>query len=103
MTKPSDGIIPDLKLIHITGQFGSPNDDDPSLPYRFEANYSPPDFMTVTFIMLNGGSERVILRAKTREAIDTFIARNNVATHPRFRHYEITGPGALVERVERAR
>jgi hypothetical protein len=103
MTKPSDDIIPGLKPIYITGQFGSPNDDDPSLPFKIEINYSPPEFMQVTFVMMHGGSERAIIRSKTREAIDTFIARNNVTTHPRFRHYEITGPGSLVERVERAR
>src|SRR4029077_7558214 len=66
-------------------------------PYKLTAHLSPPDFMQVTFIMLHGGSEELIIRGRTREALDRFITRNNLKQNPRLRGMMITGPNGDVE------
>lgn len=78
--------------------------DDPSLPFRIEINLSPPEFMQVAFVMACGGSEEIILRAKDRSAVELFLERNNVRTHPRLRWVKVTGPGGtIVDEIKPAR
>lgn len=83
--------IPGLKLIRLTGRVNNP--DDPSLPFKLYVNCSVPEFMEVTFIMLYGGSDEIVVRAETREAINEFVTLNDLRRHPRLRYGHITGPG----------
>ena len=89
--------IEGLRLVYMTGTKidGSLDRDDTGYPYRLEVNLSPPQLMEVAFIMLHGGSEEIIVRAKTRAALDQFTELNAFAKHPRFRWMKITGPGDL--------
>ena len=88
--------IEGLKLIRLnSARIDEP--DDPSYPYKLEVNLRPPDLLLVTFVMLCGGSEEMILRGKTRDAIDQFIELNYLRRHPRLRRMTITGPDGLRE------
>jgi hypothetical protein len=88
---PESTIIPGLKLIlHNAGGINEP--EDPSYPYKLEAIFSPPKFMSFAFVMLHGGSEEVVVQAMTREALDEFIRSENLLNHPRLLHMTITGP-----------
>ena len=94
MTAASDH-IDGLKLIRLnSAQIDAP--DDPSYPYKLEVNLRPPELMQVAFVMLHGGSEEVIVRGKTREAIEKFIELNDQRRHPRLRRMTITGPDNLM-------
>jgi hypothetical protein len=96
----SSNIIEGLKLIKLNScRVNEP--DDPSYPYKLEANFSPPEFMQVTFIMLHGGSEEMVVRAMTREALDQFIEVNGLQRHPRLRRMIITGPKGIREEISR--
>ena len=89
--------IPGLKMIrHNAGAVNLP--DDPTLPFKLEANFRPPEFMVVAFVGLYGGSEEIVVRAMTKEALDKFVEVNNLRTHPRLRQLTITGPDGLVEK-----
>lgn len=96
----SDEVIEGLKLIHLTG-CGISQADDPSYPYKLEVNFSPPELMQVTFVMLHGGSEELVVRGMTREAIDRFVAKNDLRRHPRLRWAIITGPEGAREEFRR--
>jgi hypothetical protein len=99
MTTSSD-IIEGLKLIKLNSiRINEP--DDPSYPYKLEANFSPPELMQVAFIMLHGGSEEMVVRAMTRKALDQFIEINNLRRHPRLRRIVITGPKGAREEIKR--
>ena len=86
-------VIKGLKLIYQTG--GTNIEDDPSMPYRLDANFRPPEFMQVAFVLMHGGSEEIVVRSETREALDEFIKENNLDTHPRLRRLTITGPDGV--------
>lgn len=88
--KPSDK-IEGLKLIRLNS-IGVHEPDDPSYPYKLEINLSPPELMQIAFIMLHGGSEELVVRAMTREAIDQFIEQNDLRHHPRLRRMTLSGP-----------
>lgn len=93
-------VIDGLKLIRLTGyKINEP--DDPSYPYRLMVNLSPPQLMQVAFIMLYGGSEEMVMRGKTREAIDQFIEKNDFRRHPRLRWMTIEGPNGTKEEIRR--
>lgn len=78
-------------------------DDDPSMPFHVEVNLRPPEFMQVTFVLLHGGSERIIVRAESLAWAEDFVKRNDLESHPRWRHTCITGPNGLkIERPVRA-
>jgi hypothetical protein len=95
-------IIEGLKLIRLNSlRINEP--DDPSYPYKLEVNLSPPELMQVTFIMLHGGSEEMVVRAMTRDAIDQFIEVNNLRHHPRLRRMSITGPEGSREEIKAQR
>lgn len=93
--------IEDVTLVYLTGERVDAPDTDASGAYRLEVNLSPPELMQVTFIMLHGGSDELIVRAKTRESIDQFIKLNDLRRHPRLRRMTITGPGGLREEITR--
>ena len=84
-------VIPGIKLIrHNAGGINEP--DDPSMPWKLEANFRPPEFMNVAFVLMHGGSEEIVVRGDTREALEEFVEENNLRTHPRLRRLTITGP-----------
>lgn len=78
-------------------------DEDPALPFRVYVNLRPPEFMNMTFVMLHGGSEEVIVKAESLEMAEDFLVRNQLGDHPRLRRIEITGPDTKIERTERKR
>lgn len=93
-------IIPGIKLIlHNASNVRLP--DDPSLPFKLEASFSPPEFMIFAFIGIYGGSEEIVVRGETKEALDKFIEANNLRTHSRLRSLTITGPDGVVEQLPR--
>jgi hypothetical protein len=95
-----DEIIEGLKIIRLNSH-GIHAPDDESYPYKLVVNLSPPELMSVAFVMLYGGSEELILRGKTRMAIDQFIARNDLRRHPRLRWMTIEGPDGAKEELRR--
>lgn len=86
-------IIPGLKIIYQTGDVNLP--DDTSMPYRLDANFRPPEFMQVAFVFMHGGSEEIVVRSETRQALDQFIKTNSLETNPRIRQLTITGPSGI--------
>ena len=86
----------DVKLIKHTGECDHP--DDPSLPFKLHLVMRPPGFMIVTWVMLYGGVEGVIVRGRTLEALSAWMNDSELKTHPRFLRYTITdGDNAVVE------
>lgn len=90
MAKP---VIEGIKLIrHNMG--GVNNPDDPAYgPFRLDAIFRVPGFMEVaaTFIY---GREEIVVRGKTREALEQFVKVNSLDTHCRKIKVEITEPEA---------
>ncbi len=87
----NEGVIPGTKLIrHNTGGVNKP--DDPTMPFKLEASFRPPEFMQVAFVGLCGSSEEIVVRGETREALDEFVEANNLNSHPRLLKLNITGP-----------
>lgn len=91
----SGNIIPGLHLVYQTG--GQRQAEDPSMPYKLEGNFSPPEFMNVAFVFMHGGSEEIVVQGKTVEALKKFIKENDFERHPRLRWLKITGPNDKVE------
>ena len=84
-------IIKGLKLIrHNAHNVNLP--DDPSYPFKLQATFQPPELMDVAFVFLHGGSEEIVVRGMTREALEQFVEENKLRTHPRLRELTITGP-----------
>ena len=89
-----------LKIIRLnTARIDEP--DDPSYPWKLDVNLSPPDLMQVAFVMRNGGSEELVVRSRSRAAIDEFIEDNDLRSHPRLRRMTITGPDDFKEVIDR--
>lgn len=86
-------VIEGIKLIKHTGECDRP--DDTSYPWKLEANLRPPQFMVVAFVGIYGGSEDIVLRGMTKEAIDAFLEKNELRSHPRLRKMTLTGPDGV--------
>ncbi len=100
MNAPVDQLVEGLKLVRLnTARINE--SDDPSYPYKLDVNLSPPELMQVTFVMLYGGSEKLVVRSMSREAIEKFIEANDLRHHPRLRRMTITGPANLQEVISR--
>jgi hypothetical protein len=96
----SNEVIEGLKLIRLnSARIDEP--DDPIYPYKLVVNLSPPELMQIAFVMLHGGSEEMIVRAMTREAVDRFIEINNLRRHTRLRWMTIEGPDGTKEEIRR--
>jgi hypothetical protein len=93
--------IENIKLIKLTSAYVN-NADDPSYPYKLEANLRPPELMNVTFVMMFGGSDQLVVRGKTKAAIEEFIAFNDLTSNPRLRSLTITGPDDFREEIKKA-
>ena len=95
----ADEVIPGLKLIHHNaGGVNVP--DDPSFPFKLEGNFSPPEFMSVVFVLMHGGSEEMVVRGMTKEALYKLIEQNDLRIHPRLRCLTITGPEGVIEEIK---
>lgn len=94
--------VVDIKLIYHTGVFKGADDDAAALPFRLTVNFSPPEGGGVMWALMHGGSEVVVVRSPTRDAIDTFITRNTFPTHPRFRWLVVEEQGKQVAEQRRA-
>lgn len=93
---------PELRVIKITGSIDGPDEDPVLYPYKLHAKLSPPELMQVAFIMLHGGTEEVIIRARTFEGLSRFLESNETRKHPRLRSLVITGPeGKVLENFQR--
>lgn len=88
--------IPGLKLIRHNAD-GVNIPDDPTFPFKLEALFRPPEFMAMAFIAMHGNNEEIVVRSKTRVALDKFIELNDLRAHPRLRRLTITGPKDLIE------
>jgi hypothetical protein len=92
----------DVKLIKHTGEFDHKDDNDPSFPFKLHLVMRPPGFMTITFVLLCGGTEEVIARGRTLEALSAWADKAGLKTHPRLLRYTITdGNDAVVEEKKR--
>lgn len=80
-----------LKLIKCNSH-GVNRPDDPTFPFRLDAEFSAPEFMQVAFCMMHGGTETLSVRGMTQEAIQEFVAKNGFDTHPRLIRMAITKP-----------
>ena len=88
--------IPGLKVIRFTtGRVNEP--DDPSLPYKLEAAFRPPEFMQVTFVLMYGGIEEIVVRSETLEGLVELVRQNEWRTHPRLRRLVVTGPEGVLD------
>ena len=74
---------------------------DRSHPYKMVLDLRPPEFMQVTFAMMHGGTERLVVQGKTHAAINQFLDRNSLRKHPRLIRLVVTGPQGELERVGR--
>jgi hypothetical protein len=82
--------IEDIKLIrHNIAGIDDP--DDPSYPFKLEASFRPPEFMEVAHLLLHG-NEVIVVRGKTREALELFAGVNHLDKHPRLISMTITEP-----------
>lgn len=96
MTAPETD--PEIKIIrHLPSRINIT--DDPALAYRVEVNLCPPELMGVTFVMLYGGSEEILARCADRAAVDRFLDRTALRSHPRTCWIKVTGPDGAVETV----
>jgi hypothetical protein len=90
--------IAGLKLIRLNS-IGVEEPDDPSYPYKLVVNLRPPELLLVTFVMMHGGSEELVVRSMTREAIDQFVEQNDFRHHPRLRRMTLSGPDGSSEEL----
>jgi hypothetical protein len=99
----TDAATDDLKLIRLNsrGIHEPDNLHAADYSYKLVVHLSPPEFMHVTFILLHGGSEELIVRGKTRDALDRFITKNDLTQHPRLRSMTITAPNGAAEEIRR--
>ncbi|MEN6623412.1 MAG: hypothetical protein ABFD50_17930 [Smithella sp.] len=68
------------------------NTDDPTMPFRLDAEFRAPEFMRVAFCMMHGGTESICVRGNTQEALETFVTKNNLFQHPRLIRMAISKP-----------
>ena len=76
-------IIQGIKLITHNACGINKQDDITFGTWRLDAFFRAPDFMTVAFIGLFGGTEQICVRGKTKKALEGFAKMNNLWNHPR--------------------
>lgn len=79
------------RVVLITGQVDRQEVDEVAFPFKFHANFMPPEFMGVAFAFLHGGSQDVIVRCDTLETCLGLIDFNQYHTHPKLRWIRIYG------------
>ena len=90
--------IEGVKLISLTGQFDEP--DDETYPWKLEINFRPPEFLIVAFVMMHGGTEKLVVRGMSRELLEQFWEAEDLTFHPRLREMIFTGPDGVAEEVK---
>lgn len=93
----------DLKVIRLNTA-GIDEPDAPyvtSHPYKLTAHLRPPDFMQVAFICRYGGSEELVVRSRTQEALNRFVEQKSLTQEPRLRSLVITGPDGVTKEIRR--
>ena len=80
-----------IKLIQHNAS-GVNNPDDFSYPWRLDAYFRPPSFMSVAFICLYGGQEIIQVRGITKKSLEEFAKKNNLFNHPRKQSIKIWQP-----------
>lgn len=98
---PEHPSIEGIKLISLTGQIDEP--DDETYPWKLVINFRPPEFMQVTFVLMHGGTERMVVRGMSRELLERFLEAEDFTFHPRLREMIFTGPDGVVEEVKPTR
>ena len=93
-------IIPGVRLLRHQGA-GINQPFDPAFPFKLTVNFSPPEFMVLTFVMLYGGSEVIEVQGMDEDCLRQFIRANKFCDHPRFRHLVLTGPQGEIENYKR--
>jgi len=73
--------------------------DDPSFPFRLVANLRPPEFMEMAFIGMYGGSEVIVVRGETREALEQFVKMILSAHIPGFAVLKLRNRSGLTPRA----
>lgn len=79
------------RVVFVTGQVDRQEVDEKAFPFKFHANFMPPEFMGVAFAFLHGGSQDVIVRCDTLETCLGLIDYNQYHTHPKLRWIRIYG------------
>jgi hypothetical protein len=97
---PAHAKIEGIKLIKLNSS-GINEPDDPTYPWKLEISFSPPEFLIIAFIGLFGGSEELVVRGMTREALEELLESEGYRHHPRLRKITITGPDGKPEEIER--
>ena len=69
---------------------GIKHDMIPEFPIRAEFYLNPPEFMRVAFVMSFGGCEKVVLGARSVEALDHFLEGSGFNIHPRLTRTLVT-------------
>lgn len=78
----------DLKLIsHNMGRINNP--DDSTLPFKMEMECSTPSLCAIALFIFVG-SEKLVVRGKTQDAILGFIRANDYGKHPRLKSLKVT-------------
>lgn len=96
----ADQLIPGLHIVEHTGSPSRPW--DPSKPWSLRMELRPPGFMQVTFVLLYGGQERIVVQGDTRESLEQLIHLNQFLSHPRLVKLTLSGPsGVVFEQVGR--
>lgn len=90
--------VPGTKVIYHPPN-GISLSDDPSYPFKLYARLSPPELMSVAFLLLYGDEEVVVL-GRTREALDQFVKKFGLRTNPRLRELSLSGPEGIIEEIK---
>ena len=72
--------------------------EDPSFPFKMEANFRIPSFMEVAFVMLYGGCEILRFQGMTVEGLAREADSKGLSDHCRLRKIEITDRAGKVVR-----
>lgn len=77
--------------------------DNESYPYKLKVDFRPHEFMEFAFTGLYGGSESLVLRGMTLEAIEEFMRHNHMDEHhPRLGTITVTGPEGVIREIKKA-
>ena len=98
---PEYPAIEGIKLISLTGQFNEPDDD--TYPWKLVVDFRPPEFMQVTWALMYGGTEELVVRGMSRELLEQFLEAENFTFHPRLRKLVFYGPDGVADEVQPTR
>lgn len=98
---PDYEAVPGVRIIKLNS-YNIDEPDDPALPWKLEMTFSPPEFMQMAFVLMHGGSEDLVVKAISREALDEFLRLEaQFKTHPRLIRMTVTDPDGREETFDR--